>query len=597
MKPCQTKIFLKHLKDNPVLYAILVLALGIRLYGIQFGLPGLYHADETIVVNHAIAYSTWDLNPHYFQVPPLVSYFLFFEYGVFYLIGRVFGFFGSIVDFQTLFFEDPTSFYLIGRITVGAITGTASVFFVYILGKNVFSKTVGIISALFLSLAFLHVRNSHYIYFDITMVLFLILTYIYIYKFLETGLRKDYILAGCFAGIAVAVKYNAALVLASLMTGHLVYCLKLKNKSSGKIKVVNSKIVLSLVFMVLTFIVLNPFCIIDIKFFLNSFLSQAHSQTPQGFLYHLRHSLFQGLGVPLSVLCLIGFFYSFYKNSRKLIVFVSFPLVYFLSIVIFSQQHARYVLPLVPFMLVLAAWFLESIISRGGVLNTKAKILITAVSIMVILPSGFKSVYSDYVFSKKDTRILAKEWIEDKIPYGTKIAIDHPFHAPKLYQSKEQLEDKLNYVSKIKIVNIFGKQILEKRLSPAQEKGIRLLLNIVERKPNYNLYFPTKEGTDPSSEFLFARPVIPFEYDYLQDNGIEYVIVTNEGISRNNEKLFLDLKKNGKVVAMFTPYKDKERKFSVSNVTKTGGPLKSEELYARERNGEIIYIYKLNSRN
>jgi len=583
------------LKDNLVLYLILVLSLVIRLYGVRFGLPGLNHADETIVVNHAIAYSTWDLNPHYFQVPPLVSYLLFFEYGVFYLIGRVFGFFGSIVDFQTLFFEDPTSFYLIGRITVGVIAGTASVFFAYILGKNVFSKAVGIISAFFLALAFLHVRNSHYIYFDITMILFLILTYIFIYKFLETGLRRDYVLAGCFAGIAIAVKYNAALIIVPLIIGHLIYYFT--NKNSGKIKVVNSKIILSLVFMVLTFIVLNPFCIIDMKFFLNSFLSQAHSQTPQGFLYHLRHSLFQGLGVPLSVLCLIGFLYSFYKHSGKLVVFASFPLVYYLSTVIFSQQHARYVLPLVPFLLVLAAWFLESIIFRESVPTTKAKILITVVSVMVVLPSGIKSVYSDYIFSKKDTRTLAKEWIEDKIPYGTKIAIDHPFHAPKLYQSKEQLEDKLNYVSKIKIVNVFGKRVLEKRLSPAQEKGIRLLISIVGESPYYNLYFPIKEGTDPSSEFLFARPVIPFEFNYLRDNGIEYVVVTNQGIPFDKEKLFSELKEKGEIVARFTPYKDKERKFSVSNVTRTGGPLKSEELYARERNGEIIYIYKLDSGN
>ena len=42
-----------HLKNNLVIYLILVLGFIIRLYGVQFGLPGLYHADETIVVNHA----------------------------------------------------------------------------------------------------------------------------------------------------------------------------------------------------------------------------------------------------------------------------------------------------------------------------------------------------------------------------------------------------------------------------------------------------------------------------------------------------------------------------------------------------------------
>jgi 4-amino-4-deoxy-L-arabinose transferase-like glycosyltransferase len=402
-----------HLKNNLVIYMILVLGFIIRLYGVQFGLPGLYHADETIVVNHALAYGTGDLNPHFFRIPPLISYLIFFEYGIYYLLGTVFGFFSTIVDFQNLFLENPTSFYLIGRITVGVIAGTVSVYFIYILGERVFSKTVGTISAFFLSLTFLHVRNSHYIYLDTMLVLFIILTYIFIFKFLETGLRRNYILAGSFAGVATAVKYNAALLLVPLILGHLMYYLT--NKNSGKIRLVNKDIILAFIFMALTFIALNPFCIIDMKFFLASFVSETHVQGGVGFFHHLKHSLFQGLGMPLFVLSLIGLFYSLCKLSRKLIVFISFPLVFFLTIVNFSQPHARYVLPLIPFLMILAAWFLESTLFKEGMPSLKAKILITAVSIMVVLPSGIKSVYSDYLFSRKDTRTLAKEWIEDKI--------------------------------------------------------------------------------------------------------------------------------------------------------------------------------------
>ena len=119
-------------------------------------------------------------------------------------------------------------------------------------------------------------RNSHYIYLDTMMVLFIILTYIFVYKFLETGLRRDYILAGCFAGIATAIKYNAALLLAPLILGHLIYYFT--NKNSGKIRLVNKDIILAFIFMTLTFIALNPFCIIDMKFFLASFASETHVQ-------------------------------------------------------------------------------------------------------------------------------------------------------------------------------------------------------------------------------------------------------------------------------------------------------------------------------
>ena len=551
----------------------------IRLCGVEFGLPNIYHADETIVVNHALAYGTGDLNPHFFRIPPLISYIIFFEYGIYYLLSTVFGFFSSIVDFQNLFLEDPTSFFLIGRITVGVTAGTASVYFIYILGRRVFSEAVGIISAFFLSLTFLHVRNSHYIYLDIMMVLFIILTYIFIFKFLETGLRRDYVFAGCFAGAATAVKYNAALLLAPFIAGYLINYFT--NRNDGKIRSVNTNTVIAFISMGLTFIVLNPYCILDMKFFLASFASETHVQGGVGFFHHLKHSLFQGLGMPLFTLCLIGFFYAVCRLSRKLIVFISFPLVFYLVNVNFSQPHARYVLPLIPFLLILAAWFLESTLFKEGMPTLKAKILITAVSMMVVLPTGIKSVYSDYLFSKKDTRTLAKEWIEDNIPYGSRIAIDHSFFSPRINPGREQLEEKLNYV-------------LQNQLGTAKESKIRMLMKLNEVRPNYSLYF-LNDDKGSSKAFLFSQPFLPFRFNELLDNGVQYVIVSNEKLSGSNAQFYSELKRKGKVVAGFTPYRDKTRSFPVENVTRTAGPLKSKEVYARERNGEIITIYSIGS--
>ena len=65
------------LSDSLLLGCILFLAFILRVWGIQFGLPDLYYADEPIVVNHALAYSSGDFNPHFFKIPPLMSYLLF----------------------------------------------------------------------------------------------------------------------------------------------------------------------------------------------------------------------------------------------------------------------------------------------------------------------------------------------------------------------------------------------------------------------------------------------------------------------------------------------------------------------------------------
>ena len=71
---------------NLLIFLILLLGFLLRSVAVHFGLPELYHADEPNVVNRALAYGTGDLNPHYFKIPPAVSYWVFFSYG-FYFIG------------------------------------------------------------------------------------------------------------------------------------------------------------------------------------------------------------------------------------------------------------------------------------------------------------------------------------------------------------------------------------------------------------------------------------------------------------------------------------------------------------------------------
>ena len=87
---------------------IVALAFILRTWGVSFG---LYHADEPIVVNHALAYASGDLNPHFFKIPPLTSYVLFGTYGIFFLVGKIFSIFTSIADFERLFFQNPLVFY------------------------------------------------------------------------------------------------------------------------------------------------------------------------------------------------------------------------------------------------------------------------------------------------------------------------------------------------------------------------------------------------------------------------------------------------------------------------------------------------------
>src|SRR6187399_3320663 len=56
---------------------VLILAGGLRLVGIDFGLPLQLHPDEWSQVNSARRMLGGDLNPHFFRYPSLTIYQLF----------------------------------------------------------------------------------------------------------------------------------------------------------------------------------------------------------------------------------------------------------------------------------------------------------------------------------------------------------------------------------------------------------------------------------------------------------------------------------------------------------------------------------------
>jgi len=102
---------------------ILSLAFVLRLAGIHYGLPFLYHQDEPILVNHALSVGAGGWNTHFFVLPPFLIYFLFAIYGVYYVLGTVMGLFGSALDLVYAFAADPTPFYLAGRFFTGVLFG------------------------------------------------------------------------------------------------------------------------------------------------------------------------------------------------------------------------------------------------------------------------------------------------------------------------------------------------------------------------------------------------------------------------------------------------------------------------------------------
>ena len=562
------------MKINKVyLFLIIIIVIGaiLRLWGLDFGLPYQSHQDESIVVNHALAYGTGDLNPHFFAIPPLTSYILFFIYGVFFLVGHLFGLFTDLGMFALGFFKSPTLFYLFGRFFIGFLPGILCIFSVFVLYKKFFNSNKGALySAAIMSFTFLNVLHSHYIYTDMLMVLFIVLAMIKISDILKNPSLKNYLLSGILIGVATGIKYNAALLMVPYIIAHLMAC---------KGRFISKNVFIGMFLSIAVFIVVNPFSVLDFSFFIASVVGQAGASSYIGWGHHIAYSLYEGVGFFTLICGFLGMIVLCVKKTGKAVLLLSFPLVFYIHLVFLSQHFPRYVLPLIPFFAIGSGYFVfECIFPK--LKNKIAKTALICLCLVALISSAVKSVKADLLFFKKDTRVAAADWMRLNISPDSKIAVDHTFFRPTISQNKQQLTAK---------TNILDKQI---GLTDIKRKKLQLALQVEESGPAYYIYFLAEEP-QMQGQFLATVPALPFDYEYLQSQGIEYVIINYANRISDNIDFYNTLKSNAVLVKQFSPYYDDEIRFSLDKIATTCMPVLSKEIYRRKRNGPAIEIYRL----
>lgn len=551
------------------LLLILLGGLGLRMIAVQFGLPHLYHADEPIVVNHALAYGTGDLNPHFFKIPPLVSYLLFLIYGFYYGIGTLLGFFHHPQDFEFLFYRDPTTFYLLARIIFGVLPGTATIYVLYRLIATHFGRQHGLVAAFLLSVCFLHVRDSHYVYADIPLALILVAAFFPIWRLIDNGNHpRGHILCGIMLGLAAATKYNGI----ALFVPYAVAAFLAAHKRK-----IFTGLLIGITAAFLTYAVLNPYSILDGKFFCKEISTQAHSHGFVGWTHHFQYSLEGALGLSLLLTALAGMLLLRRYEKKRLSV-AAFIVFYYLLICLRGQPYDRYVLPLLPFLIFFAADFLWYTANR---FSQYRAVLMWGMACIIAAEPFTASVFFDAIMLAKDTRTQAKEWIETHIPDGSRLALDGNFYMPRLRFDRLQLAEKK------------AKAAAHPFFSRSQMRRIEYLLNHNER-PSYALYFLSHRPND-EFHFLFGEPAVPFDLGELRKRNIQYVLtLTSTPDGKSPRQAFYDyLAQTAEPVKEFNPYHNAVRQISYDRQPLTGGPFLLADLMMRERNGQIIRVYRL----
>ena len=254
-----------------LLVAVLVLALALRLKGVGWGLPfSFVNADESVVVPKAFGVARGGLNPQFFYYPSLFFYLV----GGLYLLAAPVLWAVQHVNPLAMgsFVVDPGPYFLLARL-FSVAAGTASVYLLYRIGREAFGRPAGLVAALFLAVAPLHVAYSHMAVTDVTATALSLLAFLLLLQAARGGGRRRLIAGAVAAGLATSTKYNlGALVLPATVAA--VYACRgevgRRVAAGGRAALLWPRLLLARVYapMLVAFLVGSPFVVLDPGHFL-----------------------------------------------------------------------------------------------------------------------------------------------------------------------------------------------------------------------------------------------------------------------------------------------------------------------------------------
>lgn len=410
--------------------AALVIAALTRYWGIDFGLPHTRsRPDEEFSIAMALRFMQGHLDPDFFIYPPLYAYGLTVVYAVYYAWGYIGGGFEAPIDVAASWHSYWEPFFLLSRIQSAAL-GTATVLVIYRMGLRLFDRDTAVVSAFLLALAFLHARDSHFGTVDVAVTLLVLLSIHYLMRARQRPEWRAFVGAGALGGLAMATKYNAALVCVPFAADVALHVFK--SRGARVRAAFDRRIVFFALPLTLVFLIAAPYSLLGYERFIETVQAirqglgtgAGFADLGDGWTHHARWTLRYGLGVPLLVASLAGLVAAARKDWRQTLVLCAFPLAFYAMMGSYHWVFARYMVPVVPFLCLFAAvgivWMGRQLTSaRPGLPRA---VVTVGLTIVVLVPSASSLLQLDRLLARTDSRVVAARWVREHVPAGSTIA-------------------------------------------------------------------------------------------------------------------------------------------------------------------------------
>lgn len=486
-----------------------------RFYNLNWDNGNFFHPDERNIANAVsrIRFFT-QLDPG------------FFAYGGFLIyLYRATGDILNSITHNTIWTYDWGHINIIGRF-YSALFSTLTIPLVFILTKNIFNRYTAVIASLFTAFNVSFIQTSHFSITENFLILSSLIICFLSSKLLSTRKFKYYMFCGIFVGIAIATKIIALSFIVFPLIASLLAIIKPPHKFIKNFGVLIVFVLIS--FIIFTFF--SPYTFLKLNKFMESmryesgvalgtlpvpYTLQFTNTIP--YIFQIKNFIWQ-MG-PISYLLIPSFILLILTTLKtkniKFVLLLSFPLIYFLYTGHWHTKFIRFMLPIMPFMIILISYLLYLIQKR---MKTFGRILISvSVLLTIIWAVAFFSIYT-----KEQTRITSSKWIYQNIPTNSKLLGEHwddglpiaiePFY-PSKYNIKQltiydpDVNEKINYYA-IELSNADYLIINSRRLYGT-------LINLPQKYPitssYYKLLFSGELGYEKIAEFSSYPSFFGFE--------------------------------------------------------------------------------------
>ena len=427
------------------LWAVLIVAFGLRVYGFWFGLPYVLTGDgeNAFIVPAVRMVVGGDLNPHWFGHPgSTVIYPLALLYGLIYLAGHAAGLFNQPADLQTLLTSDPTLFYATARL-LSIAWAVATVALVWLLGKRLGGHRLGLLAALCLAVNPMHREWTTWARSGAPAAFFLTLVIYAATRAADHPSRRWALIAGAATGLAASTKITTGVVFVAWIVAWLT------QRGRGR-KLDFGAFALAVLAAAVAFALTSPYVLLDWPHAIPNLLFEnrgGHAGAErlpglQNWGWYVAVALPGAVGWPAILLAIVGLVTPRRSSSAgrgASLVLLAFPLLFSLGIGPCKLRWDHWLVPVLP---VVALWSAQGVLTlaRGAAAalggrgsESKGEYTsaaghgprlagVVSLGLLLLLALGqpfYTSLRRAVQGAQPNTQVLAIEWFSQQTPAQT----------------------------------------------------------------------------------------------------------------------------------------------------------------------------------